>query len=448
MRTATRLGLLIVLAASGALLAATPAFAQAVQTAESTQTGTCFDQATADCGGWSSTTPGTAGRPYVKYLAVENAGATTVVIDNVAAGAQTPTPAPGTDLYAVVATQNACKTGQAAAPGVCYDPPNRVAVYLEHSIPGGWSTDFTSSTSTNPATTTSSVIDLVIGFHSAYSSLRWSWVNGVPSFWNDTIPATGGDGQVEVRFSPKLVPVMNSGGCTQIPVATCDIAQSDGEKLQPQLLLSMDTTLNAGLTGALFGTENAFIGSLDMTPAPPGGTATLTYGIAAPHLMPDGSPRTGALYAILSSPMLTLLGTSVPAFDPAILTVTRTGDPGTSSSAWTGWTAAANGTDGEFLAITGISFSAPKFVVRNKTGKRQPTVKAKRTITLKALASGFGFPYRKGAKLSTRVSTPRICRAQGAAIRGLKPGMCRAVLIATPKQGRATRKSVSFAVVV
>ena len=447
MHAVRRIGTIIVLTAVGVLLPATSAMAQP-PSATDTQAGACTDPNVPDCS-WANTTPGTAGRPYVKYLAVTNGGATTVVVDNRTSSVQTPTPVAGTDLYAVVATQNACAAGQAPAQGVCYNPPNRVAVYLKHLAGSSWTEDFTTSTSSNPAVTTASVVDLIIGFHSAYSTLRWSWVNGVPSYWRNTV-AAGSDGEVQVRFSPRTMPVMSSGGCSQIPVSTCDIAQATSEKLQPQLLLSMDTTLDAGLTGALFGTDSAFIGSLDMSPAPPGGAATLTYGIAAPHLNADGSPRVGSLYALLSSPMLTLLGTSVAAFDSTILNVTRTGDPGTSSSAWAGWTTAANGTDGQFLTISNISFSAPKFLVQkssasNSKGKT-PTLKVGSKVTLKQLLALGNYKVKAGSKVSAKVSTPTICGTVGNAIKGLKVGTCKGTITIKPKKGKATKKAFTFKV--
>jgi hypothetical protein len=448
MRAVRRIGTIIALAAVGVVLSSVSAMAQP-PSAVDTQSGSCAaDPNTADCS-WVNTTPGTAGRPYLKYLAVTNGGTKTVVVDNTASSVQTPTPVAGTDLYAVVATQNACAAGQAPAQGVCYNPPNRVAVYLKHLVGSSWTDDFTTSTSSNPAITTSSVIDLIIGFHSAYSTLRWSWVNGVPSYWRNTV-AAGADGEIQVRFSPRTMPVMSSGGCSQIPVSTCDIAQATSEQLRPQLLLSMDTTLDAGLTGALFGTDSAFIGSLDMSPAPPGGAATLTYGIAAPHLNADGSPRVGSLYALLSSPMLTLLGTSVAAFDSTILNVTRTGDPGTSSSAWAGWTAAANGTDGQFLTISNISFSAPKFLVQkssasNSKGKT-PTLKVGSKVTLKQLLALGDYKVKAGSKVSAKVSTPKICKVVGNGIKGLAVGTCRGSMTITPKTGKPSKKAFTFKV--
>ena len=391
-------------------------------------------------------------------------GTTTVVVDNQTNSVQTPTPAAGTDLYAVVAPQNACKTGQAPAAGVCYDPPNRVSVYLEHLTGTGWTENFTSSTSTNPAITTSSVVDLIIGFHSAYSSLRWSWVNGVPSYWQNTV-ANGADGQVEVRFSPRTVPVMTGGGgCSQIPVSTCDIAQASEERLQPQVLLSMDTTLDAGLTGALFGTESAFIGSLESSPIVAGQAPTLTYGIAAPHLNADGTARIGNFYALIPSSILTLFGTSVDAFDQNILSVDRTNDPGTFTIGWSAWDATTNGTAGQLLTISDISFSAPKFTVNRRssssstatsgssgtpnTGKGGGNGKIKlgSTTPFSKIASSLGLRTSGGAKTTAKVSTPKVCAATKGGLKAITVGTCRGTITVTPKKGKPTKKNFTLAV--
>ena len=146
-------------------------------------------------------------------------------------------------------------------------------------------------------------------------------------YWRNTV-AAGSNGEIQVRFSPKTVPVMNSGGCSQIPVSTCDIAQADHEYLQPQLILSMDNTLDPALAGVLFGTSSAFIGSLDAQ-VPAGQAPVLTYGVAAPHNLSSGTQREGTFYAFLPSSVLSLFGTSASGFDPGILSVARTGDAGT-----------------------------------------------------------------------------------------------------------------------
>ena len=458
MRKICRTSVLAFLVALGALMTAGSAAADTANTSGQTfQNGNCLDVGvTSQCGGWDQTTPGVANRPYVRYLAVTNSGTTTVIIDNTA-GDASPLALNGSDVYAVVSPTNSCQPGQAAAAGVCYAVPNRVTVSLVHeeATPGSWSYDFTTSSSSTPSVTSDSVIDLIVGIRSTYATLRWSWVNGVPNYWSTTTPVSPTAGDAHVKFTPKTMPVMTSGGCSQIPVSTCDIAQASREVLQPNLLLSMDTTLDVGLAGVLFGTSSAFIGSLETTPIQAGSAPTLTYAAAAPHLNADGTLRTGNFYALLPSNILTLFGTSVAAFDPAILAIARTGDTGTFSTAWAPWTAAGNGSDGQFLTISNISFSAPKFQVtrastaqasNTQTVSKAPSVKVGKTVSLAAIAKGYSLKT-SGSKLSAKVSTPKICKVVGKAIKGLKAGTCKGTLMVTPKKGKPSKKKFSLAVV-
>ena len=457
MRTTCRLTVLALVLTLGGLLTAGSAAAVTANTSgQAFQSGSCLDVgSTSQCGGWDQTTPGRAGRPFIKYLAVTNGATTTVIIDN-AAGIESPLALNGSDVYAVVSPTNSCQPGQTPG-GFCYAIPNRVTVSLVHETAlNSWSYDFTPpSSSSTPSVTSDSVIDLIVGIRSTYATLRWSWVNGVPSYWSTTTPVSPTAGEAHVKFTPKTMPLMTSGGCSQIPVSTCDIAQASSENLQPTLLLSMDTTLDVGLAGVLFGTSSAFIGSLETTPIQAGSAPTLTYAAAAPHLNADGTLRTGNFYALLPSNILTLFGTSVAAFNPAILAVDRTGDAGTFSTAWAPWTAAAgNGTDGQFLTISNISFSAPKFRVTRASalasttqkGSKAPSVKVGKTISLAAIAKGYSLKT-SGSKLSAKVSTPKICKVVGKAIKGLKAGTCKGTLMVTPKKGKPSKKGFSFAVV-
>ena len=451
MRTTWRLTVLALVLTLGGLLTAGSAAAVTANTSgQAFQSGSCLDVgSTSQCGGWDQTTPGRAGRPFIKYLAVTNGVTTTVIIDN-AAGIESPLALNGSDVYAVVSPTNSCQPGQTPG-GFCYAIPNRVTVSLVHETAlNSWSYDFTPpSSSSTPSVTSDSVIDLIVGIRSTYATLRWSWVNGVPSYWSTTTPVSPTAGEAHVKFTPKTMPLMTSGGCSQIPVSTCDIAQASSENLQPTLLLSMDNTLDPGLAGVLFGTSSAFIGSLETTPIQAGSAPTLTYAAAAPHLNADGSARTGNFYALVPSNILTLFGTSVAAFDPAILAIARTGDPGTFSTAWAPWTAAAgNGTDGQFLTISNISFSAPKFQVTraSQKGSTAPSVRAGKTVSFAAIASGYSLKI-SGSKLSAKVSTPKICKVVGKAVKGIKAGTCKGTLTVTPKQGKPSKKGFSFAVV-
>ena len=449
MRTTWRLTVLALALTLGVLLTAGSAAAVTANTSGQTfQSGSCLDVgSTGQCGGWDQTTPGRAGRPFIKYLAVTNGVTTTVIIDN-AAGIESPLALNGSDVYAVVSPTNSCQPGQTPG-GFCYATPNRVTVSLVHETAlNSWSYDFTTSSSSTPSVTSDSVIDLIVGIRSTYATLRWSWVNGVPNYWSTTTPVSPTAGEAHVKFTPKTMPLMTSGGCSQIPVSTCDIAQASSENLQPTLLLSMDNTLDPGLAGVLFGTSSAFIGSLESTPIQAGSAPTLTYAAAAPHLNADGSARTGNFYALVPSNILTLFGTSVAAFDPAILAIARTGDAGTFSTAWAPWTVAGNGSDGQFLTISNISFSAPKFQVTraSQKGSTAPSVRAGKTVSLAAIASGYSLKT-SGSKLSAKVSTPKICKVVGKAIKGIKAGTCKGTLTVTPKRGNPSKKGFSFAVV-
>ena len=464
MRKTCRTTVLAFLVALGALMTAGSAAANTYDddSGKSFQNGNCLDlgvsradgETTGGCGGWNQTTPSINGRPYVKYLAVTNGGTTTVIIDNTD-GDASPLALSGSDVYAVVSPTNSCRPNQTPEAGVCYLIPNRVTVSLVHETSANnWSYDFTTSSSSTPSVTSDSVIDLIVGIRSTYSTLRWSWVNGIPNYWSTTTPVSPTAGDAHVKFTPKTMPVMTSGGCSQIPVSTCDIARADREVLQPNLLLSMDTTLDVGLAGVLFGTSSAFIGSLETTPIQAGSAPTLTYAAAAPHLNADGTLRTGNFYALLPSNILTLFGTSVAAFDPAILAIARTGDTGTFSTAWAPWTAAGNGSDGQFLTISNISFSAPKFRVTRASalasttqkGSKAPSVKVGKTVSFAAIASGYSLKT-SGSKLSAKVSTPKICKVVGKAIKGLKAGTCKGTLMVTPKKGKPSKKKFSLAVV-
>jgi len=172
----------------------------------------------------------------------------------------------------------------------------------------------------------------------------------------------------------------------------------------------------------------------------------LSYGVAAPHLNADGSDRSGTLYALLPSSVLTLFGTSLSGFDEALFPVARS-IPGSFTTSWTRWTAAANGSDGQFLTVSNISFSAPKFSVGTKSKTSgKPTLKVGKSGALKLLAAAFKLTVPKGASLSAKVSTPKVCKLVGAAIKGLKVGTCRAVLTVKPKSGKKRMKAISIVV--
>ena len=399
-------------------------------------------------GGWGNTTVGADGRPYIKRLAIINGTTETEVIDNTA-DSQSPDPALGMTVTAVVEGYNICGPGQSPGPGAqCYEDPNRIAITLSRSDGGGWSTDFTGATTT-PQVDENSIVDLTIGFRPAYTSLRWTWLSGVPSWWSYNVTAAGGEVRVRYRIAKK--PILDNAGyqtCgTQIPVESCTTQRSQAEILDSSMILSMDDTVNAVFTGALFATTNAIIGSLDTPPVMPGTPPMITYGVAAPHLFADGTARTGDFYAVLPDSILAAFGTSSAVFDSTIMSVVRTNDPsgGAFTPTWTQWTAAANGSDGELLTISPLTFSAPKFQVTSKAGKFG-TVKKGRKITLKKLARQAGLkPGRLKAKLA-KGKSKTYCKVVGASVKGLKKGACRVVITSTPVRGKRATKTVGVVI--
>ena len=458
------------------LALASGASATSVSAGATFQGGNCLDTAQSNCGGWSNTAPTVMNRPFIKSLIVTPAGGSaTTVISNTGG---TPVASPDVtstshSIYAVVAPTNACNTTQ--TPGVspgCYASPNRVTVSLVREVSAGsWSYDFTSAAG-SPAITTGATVDMTIGFRSAYSSLRWSWANGAPSHWETTVtPGLGGD--VRIKFSPRTMP--DSAGmpnsCTTIPVSSCGDASTRpaGEVLTPQIILSMDTTLDVAFTGILFGSASAFIGSLESSPIVAGQAPELTYGVAAPHLNADGTERSGTFYALVPNSILTLFGTSAAGFNRNLLPITRTGDTGSWTPDWAEWTAGANGTAGQLLTISNISFSSPKFVVGRASsgsgssgggggggssstgsssgGSNAPTsLKVGQKATFAQLLAVANLKTPAGATTTAKVSTPKICKVVGKAIKGLAVGTCRGTMTITPKKGKATKKAFTFKV--
>jgi len=404
-------------------------------------------------GGWANTTAGVAGRPFVKRLVVDG----TVVIDN-AAGVASPTIQAGQSLTATVQGYNICRTGQQPAQGQCYADPNRIAISLERYLGAGqgWTTDLAGSST--PQVTEASTIDVTIGFRPAFSTIGWSWLNGTPSYWRASVVAGAGG---EIRTTFKATPIPSVDGqdptaqrCTTIPVSECDVTRATAEVLRTEWVVSTDDTLGATFAGTLFASNKAIIGSLEASPVAPGQTPTLTYGAAAPHELADGQLRVGTFHALVPESLLGAFGTSMAAFDPSIMSVTRVSDTRgalTATTAWTPWTEADNGTSGQFLTISNISFSAPKYRVTAKGGGSALRLKRGRTATLRRVAQSSGLTLKASDRLSATVvrASRAICAVTGPRrdrIRALKPGACRVSLVVTSKTGKRSTKRVTITV--
>jgi hypothetical protein len=186
-----------------------------------------------------------------------------------------------------------------------------------------------------------------------------------------------------------------------------------------------------------------------------------------------GTDRSGTFYALVPNSILTLFGTSAASFNSDLLPITRTGDAGSFTPSWSEWTAGTNGTAGQLLTISNISFSSPKFVVGRQnsgggsnsgggnnsgggsgssntgkgTGSGTPTaLKVGQKATFAQLLAVANVRVPAGAKTTAKVSTPKVCKVIGKAIRGLAVGTCRGTMTITPKKGKPTRKAFTFKV--
>ena len=461
MRMARRIVFALVVLAMGALVPSALA-TTATNAGANFQAGSCLDQRDTNCGGWDHTTPLVAGRPYIKSLTITNGGVPTTVISNTLNVTNPDTTSNTYNIYAVVSPTNACSPTQTAGIN-CYASPNRATVSLVREVSAGnWTYDFTGATTT-PAVTEDSTIDIVVGFRSTYSTLGWTWANGVPSGWNSTVtPLLGGD--VELKFTPKSSP--NTDGmpntCTTVPVSSCSYTPTHAEVLSPQIIFSMDST-NAAFAGTLFATTASALGAIEI-PDNIASNPSMTYQLAGPHTLFDGTDRIGALYAVLPDSILSLFGTSVSNFNSELLPVERTGDPGSGTVAWSTWSAGSgNLSSAQLLSVTGITFSAPKFVVGRQNssssnssndnsssnsgrGGNSNRVKLGSTTSLATLGKALGLRTAGGATLSAKTSTPKVCRATKGGIKAIAVGTCKGTITVKPKKGKSSKKNFTLVV--
>ena len=353
-------------------------------------------------GNWSDLAGGVTGRPYIASLSVTTNGTTTQIVSNGTATTAAPT-TPGA-ITAVISPTNLCKTGST---NNCYATPNRVGITLAYVKQAGQlGHNFSAPTATlSPAITATSVFDMTIGLNTVGKKLGWTWMNGTPTFWK-TENLGQDNGTARVKFSLSEAPGIDSQDqkaqrCTTIPVSECDADKSTQDTLGMQMVLSLDTTLSAAFAGALFATNAAVIGSLDVAS---GETPSLTYGIAGPHRLSDGTVRKGKFYGFLSDAVLeSQFKIAATETDMTkVLSIARTSeskstaDAGTDTVAWTKWSAADNGTDGRLVTISDISFSAPKFKVTKVGASGSSSTKG---------TSGAAVQGVSGLKFTTKART-------------------------------------------
>lgn len=332
---------------------------------------------------WGDVTGGVAGRPYVTDLSVTvtPADGSAPVTRTFITGGTVSTPGSTTkgDITLTVAPYNVCNRakGEQPAAGVCYADPNRLGAVLgyvknENSVGynfSGPNDDQGNAISTplldlikNPANTT--VFDATLNMNQWGKSLRWTWLNGLPTYWNVN-PVAADNSVVHMKFQLQTGP---SELCdTRIPVDGCDPSQRGANFapvsiLRTNFVLSMDETgVDSVFAGSLFASSNADMGSLEAAPinSP---TLALTYGVSGMNEL-GGQANTAKFWAFVSdSSLVNYFGTTQEVLDSPefagsdTLKVTRA-DGGTSeATSWVRWTPEANGTPGYFLTVTGVQF--------------------------------------------------------------------------------------------
>jgi hypothetical protein len=326
-------------------------------------------------GQWAGLEPdGIASRPFVKRLVVTRSGVETVAIDNTGS---VPNPEVTGGFGVAISPTNLCAQGQTPAPGQCYATPNRVGITVGFTDSGALHTDFSSAlaSSKNINVDQSTEFDLTIALNTLGQTLRWTWLQGLPTYWKVTNIGQA-DATMRVKFKPRLSPVVEvgnvRGGCTQIPVMpTCEFSSATEYHLQAGLVLSLDETLDAAFTGALFATEKAYIGSLN-TGYDNSGNPALTWGIAAPTTTGEAEnlPR---LWAVVSdAALLNYFG--VPAEgDPRTLfsVAVDSGSADPETGGWQRWTAGARGTDGWLISTDAVPVATSSAAARTRDVRAQ-----------------------------------------------------------------------------
>ena len=456
--------------ALSALAAAAPA--QAAQENGTSNGQNVADTANVNIGSWDLTTAGTAGRPFITALSI---GGTNVM----SAGVPT-TPAQSNskwtgDIRAVVYASNTCKQGQITG---CLPNPNAIIITLGYGNATTIKSNFAhSDASSLPITVNeNSEIDMTINLQDFSSLLGWTWVNGVPSYWKvDPIAKTA-----RIKFNPRFMPSVTNldPACTTIPVVSCTTVTANSEMLQATMVMSLSPVVPL-FSGALMASAGAVTGSVELPTSL--NTTDLaangfTYGISAPsNLASDHTPtgastpggvRKGSFYAFVPNTLLSSgFGLPDPAQASSLMTIARTSSTtasGTDAVTWASWNEATNGTAGQFVSITDITFSAPKFQLKRKAAA--PTVSTPvaapapvsvakgKARTKTAILSDVGVTLAKGEKATIKIakSSKKICSVSGSKVKAKKKaGTCSYTVTVKNKKGKkvpAKTKSGSFTV--
>jgi hypothetical protein len=343
--------------------------------------------------------------------------------------------------------------------GVCYLNPNRIGITLAYGTQNSVDTNFAHSSASSYGITENSEIDMTINLNSLSSLLGWTWINGLPSYWKvDPIAKT-----VRIKFKPRYMPSTRDmdPGCTRIPVEGCNTETAASELLHATMVISVDNTV-ALFSGALFASAGAVIGSLEVPSSFSLTNLTsnaLTYGIAAPSKFATdftpagattpGGVRKGSFYGFVPNTLLsTGFGLTDPTQASSLMTISRTSSTtatGTDAVTWASWDEATNGTAGQFVSITDITFSAPKFQMKRKAATSVSVVKGK-SRTSKAILADVGVKLAKGQKatVSIKGSSKKVCTLSGSKVVAKKKGKCSYTVTVKNNKGKKVSTKTGF----
>ena len=409
------------------------------------------DTATDSMGGWSNTTANVDGRPYITEFTVDG----NPMLTAAPSGPRDPQWLSG--LRVVVSATNSCRIGQAPAPGQCYANPNRIGITMGYGNQDSVSTNFAHSSASTYGITEDSEIDMTIYLNTLAGNLGWTWLNGLPSYWKvDPVAKT-----VRIKFKPRYMPSSRDidNFCSTIPVSTCPTDTATSEMLQATMVISVDNTAPL-FEGALFASSGAIIGSLEV----PNSFSTtdvtrnsLTYGIAAPHnfaadFTPTGASsaggvRKGSFYGFLPNTLLSSgFGLTDPTQASSLMSIARTSSTiatGTDAVTWANWDEVTNGTAGQFVSITDITFSAPKFKMSRKVtviakGNARIKVAKGKARTKSAILKDVGIKLAKGQKADIKIarSSKNVCSVSGSKVKAKKSGKCSYTVTVKNKKGK------------
>ena len=415
-------------------------------------------------GFWGDATGGVAGRPYVKTLNIINGGVSTPVITNgTATTAESSTPG---SVTAVIAPYNLCKSGETPSPGRCYSSPNRLTLQIGYvKQQGSLGYNFSSPTGPNgsplPLVATvnqDTVFEIVLNMNTWGTTLRWTWMNAAAQYWKiDNL----GTAAAEITMRVKLATGPDVHCQTGVPVAPCnpaDAARNNGGVFNPQKILRFDSVLSLdttgvtdALTGSLFTSSNADIGSLETLYTQSG--PTLNYGITGPSEL-GGLPNVATFNAFVSdASLLNYFGVTSDVvgtddFKNSALAIARADGGSGGTPTWARWDAATFGTDGWFLTVTDIKFDGSS-VSSQGVGGAALTTSQPAKLTVKQKVAANVSAKRRGtlATLTFRASASACakatCRVVVQKIAGTFSGASTSVKSAT-----VTRRSKSVSLTV